>query len=84
MTKLIESELWTSIRKDNNWIMVDPDISDNTYKINTFDDGNGRFKHYENNWKIYGTWKGKCALVNVNNSEIRITSISQWKTTLIR
>ena len=55
MTKLIESELWTSIRKDNNWIMVDPDISDNTYKINTFDDGNGRFKHYENNWKIYGT-----------------------------
>jgi hypothetical protein len=84
MTKLIESESWTTIRKVNNWIMIDPDISVDHYKINTFDDGYKQFEKYENIWKIYGSWKGKYALVNANDSEVRLQSISQWKTNLIR
>ena len=38
-------------------------------------------KEYINSWKIYGEAfnGGKVALINTNNTDIKITSISSWK-----
>ena len=50
--------------------------------IHTFDDGRGDFKKYINKWII--TKKmfngSKVELTNVHNKEIKISSISSWKT----
>ena len=50
--------------------------------IHTFDDGRGNFKKYINEWII--TKKmfngSKVELTNVHNKEIKISSISSWKT----
>ena len=51
-------------------------------EIIVFDDGNDEFKGYENRWAI--TKKmfngGKVELTNVANQNIKIRSISSWKT----
>ena len=51
-------------------------------EIIVFDDGNDEFKGYENKWTI--TKKmfngGKVELTNVANQNIKIRSISTWKT----
>ncbi len=51
-------------------------------EIIVFDDGNDEFKGYENRWAI--TKKmfngGKVELKNVANKNIKIRSISAWKT----
>lgn len=51
-------------------------------EIIVFDDGNDEFKGYENRWAI--TKKmfngGKVELTNVTNQNIKIRSISAWKT----
>ena len=58
-----------------DWIDVeDP----NCYKITVFDDGNCRFKNYENKWFIVGQWVGKVRLKNINK-QTEIRSISRWK-----
>ena len=53
--------------------------------IHTFDDGRGDFKKYINEWII--TKKmfngSKVELTNVHNKEIKISSISSWKTRTI-
>jgi hypothetical protein len=50
--------------------------------ITVFDDGRGDFKKYINEWII--TKKmfngSKVELTNVHNKEIKISSISSWKT----
>ena len=54
-------------------------------KIDIFDDGNDKYKSFPNKWKItkrmfYGE---KLELINVYNHEIKINSISTWKTRVI-
>jgi hypothetical protein len=53
--------------------------SNSLYKINIFDDGNEKYKQYQNIWEIYSVWKGKVSLINNKNNDIKITSISAWK-----
>ena len=63
----------------DEWFYFEPDHT-HSYTINTFDDGNERFRQYPNSWFLYGEWRGKIALVNALNPKIRIESISEWKT----
>jgi hypothetical protein len=62
----------------DEWIFFPPNYAE-LYEINTFDDGYESFQTHENQWVMYGTWRGKCALINRTNSAINIDSISQWK-----
>jgi hypothetical protein len=48
------------------------------YKINTFDDGNEKYKDYLNEWYVLYTENGKYMLKNIKNGLI-INSISSWK-----
>jgi hypothetical protein len=66
----------------DEWIYFTPDQS-RTYSINNFDDGNHKYQQYPNSWLLYGTWRGKLALMNVVSPEIRIMSISEWKTNFV-
>ena len=68
----------------SNWNIYIPDSNKN-YKINTFDDGKAKYKDYSNLWLIYGDgYNGqKVALVNKDNMNIQIGSISRWKVDLI-
>lgn len=54
-------------------------------EIRTYDDGNQRFKHYENKWKIIDKMYngGKLKLMNCNKNDIFINSISTWKVYLL-
>jgi hypothetical protein len=38
-----------------------------------------KYEIYENKWLVFGTWRGKYAIVNKTNQCIKIESISQWK-----
>jgi hypothetical protein len=55
---------------------------DTIVMIHTFDDGNTRFKYYNNEWKIKNIMYngGKLELVNKTDNEVCIYSISSWKT----
>jgi hypothetical protein len=57
------------------WVDVD---DPNYYKITVFDDGNSRFKEYENKWFIVSQWAGKVRLININK-KTEIRSICGWK-----
>jgi hypothetical protein len=46
---------------------------------NRYDDGNQVYEQYENKWFMFGSCRGKCALVNGDKSDIKINSISLWK-----
>ena len=50
-------------------------------EIHTFDDGNQRFKLYNNKWiiKEFKYNKSKAKLCNVDDNNIIINSISTWK-----
>jgi hypothetical protein len=74
----IEDEFWKCIRRNFEWNMYPPDLSQE-YIIRVFDDGNERYKEYENGWYKYGEWLGKVALVNKYNNLITIGSISLHK-----
>ena len=54
-------------------------------EIHTFDDGNQRYKQYNNKWKIMEKMfnGGKLKLMNCEQNDIIINSISAWKTRLI-
>lgn len=58
---------------------------DNIVEIHTFDDGNNRYKHYTNKWKIMEKMHngGKLKLMNCDQNDIIIYSISSWKTRLM-
>ena len=60
---------WKSLPMNNS----DP------FMIICFDDGNEKYENYINEWMIYGKYKGKVALRNINNPNILIKSISEWK-----
>jgi hypothetical protein len=61
-----------------NWAYVTPDFT-NPVKIRSFDDGNKKYKQYDNSWVIFGRWEGKVAIFNEFNQKITIMSISEWK-----
>ena len=66
----------------DNWVYFEPDTN-KEYEITNFDDGNSNYSEYTNKWYIIGKWKGKIALVNVDDLRIRIASISNWKAILL-
>ena len=53
--------------------------SDKKQRIIKFDDGNEDLENYLNVWIIFGEWKGKVALYNVQNPDVIVESISAWK-----
>ena len=75
------NDKWKSFH--NGWNIYKP--NNQIYKINTFDDGKEQYNEYLNEWFKYGdNYNGqKIALVNKDNSDIQISSISNWKVDLI-
>lgn len=65
----------------NGWTRVNPDTN-TILHIRTFDDGNEKYKRYENEWILFGKWKGKIAVFNAFDANVIINSISEWKTTI--
>ena len=63
----------------NDWTRVIPDDT-NPVIVHNFDDGNEKYKQYDNCWIVFGMWKGKIALYNGNDENVIIQSISEWKT----
>jgi len=59
---------------------------DDLIMIHTFDDGNQRYKMYCNEWKITNIMYngGKLELLNVKDNDVKIYSISSWKTRLCK
>ena len=57
----------------------------NKVKITVFDDGNQKYKNYNNVWIVKDTSHngGKLKLINLQNKEIEINSISSWKTQIL-
>ena len=55
-------------------------------KITVFDDGNQKYKHFENEWIITDTMfnYSKYKLQNIKNKNVIINSISAWKTSIIK
>lgn len=64
------------------WNIYNP--KNEIYKINTFDDGKKQYKNYKNEWLKYGDGHNgqKIALLNKENINIQIGSISNWKVDL--
>ena len=60
------------------WEYIIPDMN-KIYRITLFDDGMDIYQKYNNKWIIFGIWKGKRALLNHNDTDIIIKSISSWK-----
>jgi len=60
------------------WTFVVPDFN-KKHRVNIFPEGQERYMDYDNTWVIFGEWKGKVALVNVQDPTIVIQSISAWK-----
>ena len=67
-----------NIQLPADWLRVTPDL-DNPIQIRVFDDGNEKYKQYENCWIVFGKWKGKVALFNGFDENVIIESISEWK-----
>lgn len=61
-----------------DWSYITPDFT-NPVKIRRFDDGNEKYKQYDNSWIIFGRWTGKVAIFNEFDQNITIMSISEWK-----
>jgi hypothetical protein len=63
----------------DEWVYFSPDRTI-VYEITNFDDGNYKYRKYVNQWYIIGRWFGKIAIINAGDPNIRIDSISAWKT----
>ena len=61
-----------------DWSYITPDFT-KPVKIRRFDDGNEKYKQYDNSWVIFGRWTGKVAIFNEFDQNITIMSISEWK-----
>jgi len=48
---------------NDEWTFVIPKF-ETKYIIHNFDDGNEGYEMYDNNWIIFGDWKGKVAIFN--------------------
>ena len=68
-----------NLLSNNGWTYVPPNESQ-VIMIHVFDDGNECFEKYENNWILFGHWRGKVAIYNKTYPTIIIRSISVWKT----
>ena len=67
---------------DDEWIfLANPKTM---VSIHQFDDGNEQYQYYTNSWLVIGTWRGKVKLRNTANPTIEITSISEWKTNVMK
>ena len=64
---------------ESKWNILTVINTNMEYKITQFDDGLNKYETYVNKWHIYGTWRGKVALVNSIDSSVCIPSISFWK-----
>ena len=64
---------------NDEWIYFKPNVNE-MVTIIKFDDGNENYKYYTNKWCIVGEWRGKIALVNAHDRNMKINSISKWKT----
>ena len=60
------------------WEYIIPNMNQ-LYRITLFDDGMYKYQKCNNKWIIFGIWKGKRALLNHNDTDIIIKSISSWK-----
>jgi hypothetical protein len=78
--KIKENNIWENIH--SNWNMFEPK-TDTIVRVSVFDDGNQDYKNHKNEWYVYGSWRDKIALVNRYNTDIRIGSISSWKTSFL-
>jgi hypothetical protein len=67
---------------NNEWNFVPPNESQ-ILMISVFDDGNECFEQHENEWILFGNWRGKVAIYNKAYPTIIIRSISMWKTNTI-
>ena len=78
---LLDSNDFSNIKYylNSEWNIFQPNIN-KKYCINNFDDGNQKYKIYENEWYIIGNWKEKVSLVN-KYEKIFVYSISKWKIT---
>tara|TARA_E500000331_G_C16858318_1_gene540876 strand:+ start:324 stop:620 length:297 start_codon:yes stop_codon:yes gene_type:complete len=81
--EVLESSYWNNLRVLQKWEMYPP--SRELYKVNNFDDGNGKYSQLDNQWRIYGEGfnGGKVALINRYLDDNRIESISRWKINFI-
>ena len=61
----------------DEWKLYEPDYS-NPLRIQLFDDGLDIYKNYKNIWYIYGNWRGKIRLINLDK-KTKISTISAWK-----
>ena len=66
---------------NNEWECINKKGS--IYRIEKFDDGNYKYSKYFNEWVIYGRLKDKVAIMNNQENNIIIKSISEWKLTKI-
>jgi len=71
--KGLREQLW-----NNEWTYVIPNF-ETKYVIQNFDDVNEKYEKYDNNWIIFGIWKGKVAVFNNEDPSIILKSISRWK-----
>lgn len=76
-----EDFFYLRLQLHNEWSFFNPNIEE-LYAIHTFDDGNEKYKQFNNEWYIIGTWKEKVCLLNKQEKTI-VYSISKWKTTKI-
>lgn len=65
-----------------DWTYVAPKFNQK-HKIDIYDDGREMYAQYDNNWVIFGEWKGKIALFNDQDPTIVIQSISAWKVSVV-
>jgi hypothetical protein len=63
---------------NDEWTFVIPNY-ETKYVIQNFDDVNEKYEMYDNNWIIFGVWKGKAAVFNYTDPTIILKSISRWK-----
>lgn len=78
--KIKENDIWENIH--SNWNIYKPK-TDIIVRVSVFDDGYQDYKYHKNEWYVYGNWRDKIALVNRYNTDIRIGSISSWKTSFL-
>ena len=69
----LREQLW-----NDEWTYVIPNF-ETKCMIHNFDDGNEKYEMYDNNWIIFGIWKGKVAVFNNEDPSIILKSISRWK-----
>ena len=50
-----EDFFYLRLQLHNEWSFFNPNLEE-LYAINTFDDGNEKYKQFNNEWYIIGTW----------------------------